>query len=224
MYASRLLAVHDTRRRDDLRGLGRTASAGNLVNGWSHIKSRARKSRDDARGDMLQGTRVRRGWTGGVERNPACLHGGRVARTGPLAPRASRRRARGRVRGRRRRLRLCPSLGRRGRRRIAAGRAVLLELLQARRGVKKPPVVLAATHDGELVELTSGTFDAYHFGDSIGPDGLMFDHRLQRGPASTRNAIALLRLHGAPETLLVQADSCSNARSTARHHTRRSLA
>lgn len=89
--------------------------------------------------------------------------------------------------------------------RIAAGQAVLLELLQAPRGATKPHVVLAATHDGELVDLASETFDAYHFGDSIGPDGLIFDHRLQHGPASTRNAIALLRLHGAPETLLTQA-------------------
>jgi hypothetical protein len=88
--------------------------------------------------------------------------------------------------------------------RIAAGRAVLLELL-AGRGATKPQVVLAATHDGELVDLVSETFDAYHFGDSIGPDGLMFDHRLQHGPASTRNAIALLRLHGAPDALLAQA-------------------
>ena len=89
--------------------------------------------------------------------------------------------------------------------RIAAGQAVLLELLQARRGATKPHVVLAATHDRELVDLVSETFDAYHFGDSIGPDGLIFDHRLQHGPATTRNAIALLRLHGAPETLLTQA-------------------
>jgi DNA mismatch repair ATPase MutS len=89
--------------------------------------------------------------------------------------------------------------------RIAAGEAVLVELLRARRGTPKPHVVLAATHDGELVDLVSETFDAYHFGDSVGPDGLMFDHRLQHGPATTRNAIALLRLHGAPETLLAQA-------------------
>jgi len=91
--------------------------------------------------------------------------------------------------------------------RIAAGHAVLVELRQSRRGAPKPHVVLAATHDGELVDLVSDTFDAYHFGDSVGPDGLMFDHRLQHGPATTRNAIALLRLHGAPETLLAQAVS-----------------
>lgn len=88
--------------------------------------------------------------------------------------------------------------------RIAAGQAVLQELLVAGSGASKPHVVLAATHDGELVELAAA-FDAYHFGDAIGPDGLIFDHRLRRGPATTRNAIALLRLHGAPQTLVDQA-------------------
>lgn len=83
---------------------------------------------------------------------------------------------------------------------------MLLELLRARQGATAPHVVLAATHDGELVDLTSDTFDACHFGDAIGPDGPVFDYRLQHRPASTRNAIALLRLHGAPDTLLAQAE------------------
>jgi hypothetical protein len=89
--------------------------------------------------------------------------------------------------------------------RIAAGQAVLQQLLLAPKDATKPHVVLAATHDRELVDLASRRFDPYHFGDAVGPDGLIFDHRLQHGPATTRNAIALLRLHGAPETLLTQA-------------------
>jgi hypothetical protein len=88
--------------------------------------------------------------------------------------------------------------------RVAAGQAVLQELLVADSGATKPHVVLAATHDGELVDLAEA-FDAYHFGDSVGPNGLTFDYRLQHGPATSRNAIALLRLHGAPRTLLTQA-------------------
>jgi DNA mismatch repair ATPase MutS len=64
---------------------------------------------------------------------------------------------------------------------------------------------VAATHDGELVDLVSERFDAYHFADAIAPDGLIFDHRLRQGPATTRNAIALLRMHGAPATLLAEA-------------------
>ncbi len=94
--------------------------------------------------------------------------------------------------------------------RIAAGQAVLQQLLGPS-GKTKPHLVLAATHDGELVDLAADMFEAYHFGDAIGPDGLMFDHRLQRGPATTRNAIALLRLHGAPATLLTQAVTTAEA-------------
>lgn len=83
--------------------------------------------------------------------------------------------------------------------RIAAGQAVLTQLLEAAGGRGKPHVVLAATHDLELVELASDRYEPYHFGDSVGPDGLLLDHRLQRGPSINRNAIALLQLHGAPD-------------------------
>ena len=65
--------------------------------------------------------------------------------------------------------------------------------------------MLAATHDLELVELASDRYEPYHFGDSIGPEGLAFDHRLQRGPSTSRNAIALLRLHGAPDAIITRA-------------------
>jgi DNA mismatch repair ATPase MutS len=89
--------------------------------------------------------------------------------------------------------------------RIAAGQAVLTQLLQDTGGGTKPHLVLAATHDLELVELAAGRYEPYHFGDSMGPDGLVFDHRLQRGPSTSRNAIALLRLHGAPDALIERA-------------------
>lgn len=88
--------------------------------------------------------------------------------------------------------------------RIAAGHAVLEQLLTGGAG-SKPHVVLAATHDVELVELAADRFEPYHFGDAIGPDGPVFDHRLHAGASTTRNAIALLRLRGAPETLLRRA-------------------
>ena len=47
--------------------------------------------------------------------------------------------------------------------------------------------------------------EPFHFGDAIDPAGLAFDHRLQRGPSTSRNAIALLRLHGAPDALVSRA-------------------
>jgi len=88
--------------------------------------------------------------------------------------------------------------------RIAAGHGVLQELVQSAHA-RKPHVVIAATHDEELISLLPELYHAYHFGDSIGPDGLVFDHRLKTGPATTRTAIALLRQSGAPERLLTRA-------------------
>lgn len=88
--------------------------------------------------------------------------------------------------------------------RIAAGEAVLRELL-GNAGYARNHVVIAATHDAELVDLLRGDYEACHFADSIGPDGLTFDYRLVPGPATTRNAITLLELHGAPPALIAGA-------------------
>jgi len=95
--------------------------------------------------------------------------------------------------------------------RIAAGEAVLRSLIDN----GKPHVVLAATHDGELVELLGEAYSVYHLGDSIGSNGLIFDYHLTPGPATTRNAITLLKLNGAPESLVAQA--LSRAEELDRH-------
>jgi len=85
--------------------------------------------------------------------------------------------------------------------RIAAAVAVLEVLV----GGKKPHVVLAATHDGELVDLLDGHYIVCHLGDAVGPNGLVFDYRLLPGPATSRNAIALLKLNGAPKSVVGRA-------------------
>jgi hypothetical protein len=85
--------------------------------------------------------------------------------------------------------------------RIAAAESVLIELLPP----AAPHVVVTATHDAELVDLLRESYAAYHFSDRLGPDGLIFTHRLEPGPATTRNAIALLKLHGAPAPLIARA-------------------
>jgi hypothetical protein len=92
--------------------------------------------------------------------------------------------------------------------RIAAGQAVLRELVG---GPDRPTrhVAVAATHDGELVDLLAGIYAPFHFGDATSGEGLVFDHRLKPGRATTRNAIALLRLHGAPATLIGSALACA---------------
>lgn len=88
--------------------------------------------------------------------------------------------------------------------RIAAGEAVLRQVLRAG-GAPKPHVVLAATHDAELVGLLADLYDPWHFTDTVTDEGLSFDYRLQAGPAKTRNAITLLALHGAPEAVVTRA-------------------
>ena len=85
--------------------------------------------------------------------------------------------------------------------RIAAGEAVLETMV----GEGKPHVVLVATHDNELVELLRDSYVVCHLSDAVGPNGLMFDYHLSPGPATSRNAIALLRLNGAPENLVTRA-------------------
>jgi hypothetical protein len=85
--------------------------------------------------------------------------------------------------------------------RIAAAEAVLRALTQH----GKPHVVLAATHDGELVELLHDNYVVFHLGDAIGAGGLSFDYHLTPGPATSRNAIAVLKLNGAPASLVEHA-------------------
>ncbi len=59
-------------------------------------------------------------------------------------------------------------------------------------------VVVAATHDRELVRLLDRHYAAYHFTDTVGSGGLSFEYRLREGPAVSRNAVALLEACGAP--------------------------
>jgi hypothetical protein len=85
--------------------------------------------------------------------------------------------------------------------RIAAAEAVLGALV----GNGKPHVVLAATHDNELVDLLGESFAVCHFEDTLMDEGLTFTYHLTPGPARSRNAIALLKLNGAPESVIRQA-------------------
>jgi MutS domain V len=84
--------------------------------------------------------------------------------------------------------------------RIAAAEAVLNELT-----ANRTHIIVTATHDGELVDLLRHSYVPYHFTDSLGPRGLVFEYRLQPGPATTRNAITLLKIHGAPDSLVSRA-------------------
>jgi DNA mismatch repair ATPase MutS len=94
--------------------------------------------------------------------------------------------------------------------RIAAGEAVLRQLLSAN-GSSKPHLVMAATHDAELVGMLADLFDPWHFTDRLTDEGLAFEYRLVPGVATTRNAIALLALHGASDAVVTRALASAEA-------------
>lgn len=83
--------------------------------------------------------------------------------------------------------------------RVAAGKAILAQL--ARGG----HLVMAATHDLELIELLGDRYDVYHFAESLAGRALSFDYKLHRGAASTRNAIALLDVAEFPPSVVKEA-------------------
>ena len=64
---------------------------------------------------------------------------------------------------------------------------------------------LAATHDIELCSLLSGVYRPVHFEEQVGEKEMLFDYRLREGPATSRNAIALLRLMGFDASLVENA-------------------
>jgi DNA mismatch repair ATPase MutS len=89
--------------------------------------------------------------------------------------------------------------------RLAAGEAVLRALLTETPGIA--PTVIVATHDTELVAMLRGLYTPYHMRESVDGGALNFEYRLHPGPATTRTALRLLELHGAPATLMDRAHS-----------------
>lgn len=82
--------------------------------------------------------------------------------------------------------------------RIFAARRVLEYL------VRRNALVFVATHDLELTSLLADGYTSLHFSERVGELGLEFDYKLKKGPATTRNAIALLRYLGYPEEITDQ--------------------
>ena len=64
--------------------------------------------------------------------------------------------------------------------------------------------VIAATHDLELIDLLDH-FRMFHFREFVEDGDMRFDYKLRTGPASTRNAIAVLELSGYPESIVKNA-------------------
>ncbi|HKI45627.1 MAG TPA: hypothetical protein VKA08_09885 [Balneolales bacterium] len=82
--------------------------------------------------------------------------------------------------------------------RIAASREVLAYLSRYNGWV------IAATHDLELIDLLDH-FRMFHFREFVEEGEMRFDYKLRTGPASTRNAIAVLELSGYPDSIVKSA-------------------
>lgn len=87
--------------------------------------------------------------------------------------------------------------------RVAASTAVLAHL--ARQGL-----VIATTHDTQLVSLLEPQFKSYHFSEILDERGARFDYKLRDGRCSTRNAIKLLALAGYPKEVIETAEQIAN--------------
>lgn len=66
-----------------------------------------------------------------------------------------------------------------------------------------PSLVFVATHDIELTEILKNHCENVHFEEQVTAEkGTSFDFKLKHGPSRTRNAIALLKVLGYPDTLV----------------------
>lgn len=65
----------------------------------------------------------------------------------------------------------------------------------------------AATHDVELTKLLRKEYDNFHFEERIEEDDIFFPYKLMQGPATTRNAIALLKMLGYDERIIKEAEA-----------------
>lgn len=65
----------------------------------------------------------------------------------------------------------------------------------------------AATHDVELTKLLKQEYDNFHFEERIEENDIFFPYKLMEGPASTRNAIALLRMLKYDERITAEAEA-----------------
>ncbi|HZL95121.1 MAG TPA: hypothetical protein VFB99_15810, partial [Vicinamibacterales bacterium] len=79
-------------------------------------------------------------------------------------------------------------------------------------------IVIAATHDIEVVTLLDSIYASFHFVDRMEAERLVFEYRLASGPSTTRNAIALLELYDAPAALVRHAQERAKQLSALRRN------
>ena len=88
--------------------------------------------------------------------------------------------------------------------RIAASTQILKSI--AGNGVQ----CFAATHDIELTSLLKDIYEIYHFEGDVTDNDVKFDYKLKDGPATTRNAIMLLKVLGYDENIVENAQKMAD--------------
>ncbi len=88
--------------------------------------------------------------------------------------------------------------------RIAASTQILDSL--ARSNVR----CFAATHDIELTALLKDIYEIYHFEGDVTDNDVKFDYKLKSGPATTRNAIKLLKVLGYDDSIVDNAQKMAD--------------
>lgn len=84
--------------------------------------------------------------------------------------------------------------------RIAASSQILKNLAESN------VLCFAATHDIELTHLLQGLYSNYHFEEEVCGQEIHFNYLLQKGKATSRNAIRLLGMMGYDETIIEAAN------------------
>lgn len=87
--------------------------------------------------------------------------------------------------------------------RIAASSRILSSLAQSN------TMVYAATHDIELTNILEKDYSNYHFQERIEKNQILFDYKLYKGKAVSKNAIKLLNMMGYPKSIIDSAESAA---------------
>ena len=66
-------------------------------------------------------------------------------------------------------------------------------------------IVIASSHDLELLELLKKDFEMYYFTEKIENNKLYFDHIIKKGALATKNAIKIIELEGFPNVIVENA-------------------
>jgi DNA mismatch repair ATPase MutS len=63
-------------------------------------------------------------------------------------------------------------------------------------------IVIASSHDLELIDLISKDFELYYFTETIKDNYLNFDHTIKSGFLKTTNAIKIIEIENYPQTII----------------------